>query len=186
MMFWKKNVPPGAELSDAALDEYLTLLRSKGWTITESSGTVELNDGFRQRYPRIPEQYQKFLSRVTSCVNRDETVWFLCAADYNGPGDDAGFAWNEFERIDLEGAGDDEEWRTETIRFWDNHLPFLLSVSGEYAHRSFRVTGEKFGSVVDGYEEFTAVSDLAASFADFIRVHTDEVNETPGTLPDFT
>jgi hypothetical protein len=184
MFFFKKKVPPTAELTDGAIDAYLELLRSKGWTVTESSGAAALNEEFQRRYPRIPEQYTKFLSRVASCVNKDETVWFLCAADYNGTSE-AGFAWNEFEKMDLEGAGDDREWRDETIAFWDAHLPFLLSVGGEYAHRSFRVTGEKFGSVVDGYEELTAVTDFASSFADFIRLHTDEVNEKPKTLPDF-
>lgn len=186
MFFWKKKIPPTAELSDAVLDEYLALLRSKGWKVTESSGTVELTDeSFRRRYPRIPEQYMKFLSKVASCINKDETVWFVCAAEYNGTSDSA-WAWNEFERLDLEGAGDDQEWRNETISFWDKHLPFLYSVGGEYAHRSFRVGDEKFGSVVDGYEELTAVSELASSFADFIRVHTNEVHEKPNTLPDFT
>ena len=184
MLFWKKKTPPTTELSDATLDAYLALLRSKGWKVVESSGPVDLNSDFRRRYPRIPEQYEKFLSRVTSCVNKDETVWFLCAAEYNGTSN-AEWAWNEFEKLDLEGAKDDQEWRNETIAFWDNHLPFLISVGGEYAHRSFRVTGPKFGSVVDGYEELTAVSDYAASFADFIRLHTDEVNEKPKTLPDF-
>jgi hypothetical protein len=184
MGFFTRKVPPTAELTDAVLNEYLALLRSKGWTIIESSGEVVLNEEFRRRYPRIPEQYTKFLTRVASCVNKDETVWFLCVSDYNGTSD-AGFAWNEFEKMDLEGAGDDKEWRNETTAFWDAHLPFLLSVGGEYAHRSFRVTGEKFGSVVDGYEELTAVTDFASSFADFIRLHSDEVNEKPKTLPDF-
>ena len=185
MFFLKKKVPPTAELTDATLDEYLALLRSKGWKVTESSGAVELNDEFRRRYPRIPGQYQQFLSRVASCVNKDETVWFLCVTDYNDANRE-GFAWNEFEKMDLEGAGDDKEWRDETIAFWDAHLPFLLSVGGEYAHRSFRVTGEKFGSVVDGYEELTAVSDYAASFVDFIRLHTDEINGKPRTVGEFT
>jgi hypothetical protein len=184
MPFWKKKSPPSEELSDATLDAYLALLRSKGWTITESSGAVALNQEFQRRHPRIPEQYMKFLTKVASCVNKDETVWFNCVADYNGTSD-AGFAWNEFEKMDLEGAGDNQEWRDETISFWDNHLPFLMSVGGEYAHRSFRVGDEKFGSVVDGYEELTAVSDFASSFADFIRLHSDEVNEKPRTLPDF-
>ena len=184
MLFWKKKESPAAELSDATLDDYLSLLRSKGWKIAESSGAVELNDAFRRRYARIPKQYEKFLSRVASCMNADETVWFLCAADYNAP-DAEGFAWNEFEKMDLEAAGDDEVWREKTVAFWDKHMPFLLSVGGEYAHRSFRMDDEKFGSVVDGYEEVTAVSDVAASFVDFIRLHSDEVNEKPRTLPDF-
>jgi hypothetical protein len=185
MSFWKKKHPePLTELSDAMLDEYLTLLRSKGWKVTESSGVVELNESFRRRYPRIPEQYEKFLSKVASCANADDTVWFLCAAEYNGTSDVV-WAWNEFEKIDLEGKSDDEEWRTGIMTFWDNHLPFLYAVGGEYAHRSFRMSGPEFGSVVDGFEELTAVSDFAASFADFIRLHSDEVNEKPGTLPDF-
>jgi hypothetical protein len=185
MPFWTKKVPPIADLSDETLENYLALLRSKGWKIAETSGIVELTDeSFRRRYPRVPEQYLKFLSKVASCVNADETVWFLCAAEYNGTSDSE-WAWNEFEKQDLEGAGDDQEWRNETTSFWDNHLPFLYSVGGEYAHRSFRVSGPKFGSVVDGYEELTAASDFAESFADFIRLHSDEVNEKPKTLPDF-
>src|SRR5687767_2150709 len=125
MPFWTRKVPPTAELSDETLENYLALLRSKGWTIAATSGAVELIDeGFRRRYPRVPEQYLKFLSRVASCVNADETVWFLCAAEYNGTSDSE-WAWNEFEKQDLEGAGDDQEWRTETTSFWDNNFRSL-------------------------------------------------------------
>jgi hypothetical protein len=58
-------------------------------------------------------------------------------------------------------------------------------VGGEYAHGSFRVSGPKLGSVVDGYEVPTAVSGFAESFADFSWLHSDEVNGKPRTLPNF-
>lgn len=158
---------------DQELQEYLDLLRSKGWRVElwADGGPPALDSSFTQRYPRIPEDYLRFLQRVSSCVNADETVWYLCLNDYNNQSDST-WAWNAMEQIDLEGA-EDEERKTEIIEFWKQHLPFMLSVVGEYAYVAFRVAGGKFETVVEGYDiELTEPAEVVPSFADFVRLHS--------------
>jgi hypothetical protein len=160
-------------MTDQELDNYVDLLKKKGWKVELiGSGGVGLNGSFSRRYPQIPEGYVKFLQRVATCVNADETVWFLCADDYNGTSKWA-WAWNEFEKIDLEGAQGDEQTTAQIVEFWNHHLPFMYSVSGDYAYLALRVTGESYGSVVDGYDiELTTVSDVAPTFEEFVRLHS--------------
>jgi hypothetical protein len=168
-----------APLTVQDLDAYIELLRSKGWKVElTDGGPFTLDPSFTSRYPRIPESYLQFLQKVASCVNPDETVWFLCAADYNGTSD-SGWAWNAFENMLLEDERD-EEYRSEIVGFWDKHLPFMYSVGGEYAFLGFRVTGDSFGSVVDGYELQIEVSNVAPSFDDFVRLHSAAVRGDPG------
>jgi hypothetical protein len=163
------------------LDAYIELLRNHGWSVRLRDGSVALtlNDAFTRRHPRIPDGYLRFLERVASCVNSDETVWFLCADDYNGTNSDPEWAWDEFEKMVLEDE-QDEEVRREVAEFWDNDLPFMYSVGGEYAFLALRVTGDKFGSVVDGFELQTEVSDVAPTFEDFVRLHGAAVRGDPG------
>jgi len=72
-------------MTDQELDNYVDLLKKEGWKVElKDSGGVWLNESFSRRYPQIPESYITFLQRVVSCVNAAETVWFLCADDYNG------------------------------------------------------------------------------------------------------
>lgn len=159
-------------MTDQSLQEYLELLKRKGWRVELWAGATPpaLDSAFTLRYPRIPADYVKFLERVKSCVNTDETVWFLCLDDYNNKSD-SDWAWNEMEKIDLEGE-EDEEAKTEIVEFWNRHLPFMLSVGGEYAYMAFRVVEEPFGSVVEGWEVLTEASERATSFEEFVRLHS--------------
>lgn len=161
-------------MTDEELEAFLGLLKGAGWTVETAvdGGGNELNESFRRRYPRIPEDYRKFLVRVASCVHASGRIWFLCADYYNGVGRTPE-TWNEFEQLDLEAAGDDGRRAAETRGFWDDHLAFLMSARGEYAYLAFRVTGESFGSVVDGYEiDFQGVTDVAPDFAAFVRAYS--------------
>jgi SMI1/KNR4 family protein SUKH-1 len=157
-------------VTDQQLDDYIAVLERQGWRVELTQGDVALSALFCSRHPKIPDSYMKFLQRVASCANASETVWFLCAADYNGASD-AAWRWDEMEKIDLEGARDDAA-RSAIASFWNRHLPFMYSVGGDYAYLAFRVGDERFGSVVDGYDiELTSVSDVAPSFDDFVRLH---------------
>lgn len=160
-------------MTDQELDNYVELLKKEGWKVElRDSGGVWLNESFSRRHPRIPEGYVKFLQRVASCVNAAETVWFLCVDDYNGTSKSA-WAWNDFEKIDLEGVQGDEEATAQIVEFWNHHLPFMYSVGGDYAYLALRVTGDSYGSVVDGYDiELTTVSDVALTFQEFVRLHS--------------
>ncbi|HXK33236.1 MAG TPA: hypothetical protein VNM91_04385 [Dehalococcoidia bacterium] len=172
------------------LTAYLNLLRSKGWTVDEirPGDHVELPPEIRGRYPRIPEQYERFLARVRTCVNADETTWFLCAEDFHQPASDDSFTWNEFERMELDDGGPRAADPAEVRRFWDEHMPFMLSVGGEYQYLGFRVGNDRFGSVVEGYDiDLRDPTDIAADFDEFMRLHTNALNGDAGntTLFDY-
>jgi hypothetical protein len=161
-------------MTDQSLQEYLDLLGSKGWRVELwENAPPALGASFVGRYPRIPEDYVKFLQRVKSCVNADETVWFLCIDDYNNESDSA-WAWNEMEKTALDGTVDEKERRA-IIEFWNRHLPFMYSIGGEYGYLAFRVGVEPFGSVVEGYEDLSDASDSFASFDEFIGLHSAAV-----------
>lgn len=157
---------------DQQLDAFLDLLREEGWSV-ELRGGGELNESFSRRYPRIPEDYARFLRRVALCANADDTVWFLCADDYNDGMGGEEIAWNRFEQIELE-AAEGNEGATEKVRdFWNRHLPIMMSVGGDYAYLALRVSGDEYGSVVDGYEpSFHEVTQVAPTFAEFIRLYS--------------
>jgi SMI1 / KNR4 family (SUKH-1) len=159
-------------MTNEQLDAFLELLMIEGWKIQlREPCDGNLNESFYRRYPRIPEDYTKFLQRVASCVNADDTVWFCCTDDYNGTSP-AAFAWDEFERMGLEGAREDAQKADQIREFWDQHLPFMLSVSGDYACLSLCVSGDAYGSVVDCYEpDFEGFSEVAATFDEFVRFY---------------
>ena len=49
----------------------------------------------------------------------------------------------------------------------------MYSVSGDYAYVALRVTGDSYGSVVDGYDiDLITVSDVAPTFEELVRLHS--------------
>lgn len=167
-------------MTDQSLQEYLELLKSNGWRVELWDGATapSLDPSLTQRYPRIPADYLKFLQRVKVCENADETVWFLCVDDYNGT-NESEWSWNSMEEMDLDGE-DDETIRAEVVEFWNRHMPFMLSVGGEYAYLAFRVGEEPFGSVVEGWEVLTEATERAKSFEEFIRLHSAAIRGDAG------
>ena len=167
-------------MTDQSLQEYLELLKSNGWRVElwDGARAPSLDPSLTQRYPRIPADYLKFLQRVKVCENADETVWFLCVDDYNGT-NESEWSWNSMEEMDLDGE-DDETIRAEVVEFWNRHMPFMLSVGGEYAYLAFRVGEEPFGSVVEGWEVLTEATERAKSFEEFIRLHSAAIRGDAG------
>ena len=166
-------------MMDQSLQEYLELLKSKGWRVELWAATPPaLDASFTSRYPRIPADYLGFLQRVKVCENADETVWFLCIDDYNGT-NESEWSWSSMEEMDLDGE-DDEMRRGEVVGFWNRHMPFMLSVGGEYAYLAFRVGEEPHGVVVEGWEVLTEPSERAKSFEEFVRLHSEAVQGTIG------
>lgn len=159
-------------MTDQSLQEYLELLKSKGWRVELWDGATPpaLSPSFTLRYPRIPADYVQFLQRVKLCENADETVWFLCLDDYNNTSDSS-WAWNAMEQTYLE-EETDEMRRGEIVEFWNRHMPFMFSIGGEYAYLAFRVSDVPFGSVVEGWEVLTEASERARSFEEFVRLHS--------------
>ena len=96
----------------------------------------------------------------------DERVWFLCADDYDIQGDKA-WQWNEWELLGLEAAGNDAVWSCSIQRFWDEHLPIILSLESGYAYYAISM---KDDSIVYGREpEFEECRTVAGSFEDFMK-----------------
>ena len=139
----------------------LRALRAAGWRI-ETGGTP-IPASLRARHPSIPGAFEAFATAVRACVSPTETEWFLTATDYAGEGH-AAFAWNEWELLSLDAAGDDEQGREAIRRFWDRHLPILLSVRDGYAYLAIDLESPG-GAVVAGREpEFEDVVVVARSF----------------------
>lgn len=153
--------------------DLLAALEAKGWTVQRAATPSPLlTPPMQQRYPRLPAELTGFLEALESCVNAEETIWFLCPGDYLvGP---EAFRWNEFELMSLETTDDPGEH--EKIRqFWDRHLPFMLAVHADYDYMAVSLAEETYGQIVHGCgDDFEDPSPVAASFAEFLTLLKQE------------
>lgn len=149
------------------IEDFGTYMKENGWNIewneTQGEGLAET---ITKRYGKIPKQWLEFISNVKSMVSSDETKWFLCAEDFDIQ-DDKAFQWNEWELISLNAAEGDMKWQNEIKKFWDNHLPVVMSVKGYYSYYAISI---KDGFIVHGSEpEFEECEIAATSFMDFME-----------------
>jgi hypothetical protein len=149
-------------------------LRKQGWTVvTRPERALELPSDVAARHPKLPAALASFLGGLSSCVDDARTAWFLCEADY-GETSGAAFRWDEWERISSEAAGDDRQLGEAVRGFWDEHLPFLLSVRDGYVYFAVRTAADGFGRVVTGREpEFEEASQVARTFDEFLLLLAD-------------
>ena len=152
------------------LASILDRLRGHGWRIAEKHhAQFRLPDSLHARYPHLPDDLEAFLTRVEVCVNLEENAWILCQSDYEGRSGSA-FAWDEFEQMSLDAAGDDRELATQIESFWNRHFPFYFSVADRYSYCAVTVSPEDFGTVIEGFEpEFEDAMVLCNSFTEFIE-----------------
>lgn len=117
----------------------------------------------QRRYPQIPADYLAFTQQVDRAVSADDTACILCCRDFSRK---KGLRWNEFERISLAAVEDDIQ--SEAVRrFWNMHLPVLLSVSGDYCFYAIRLAD---GVIVNGYAPvFEDTTVVAASFCELLE-----------------
>ena len=148
-------------------NDFLTYMREHEWNVEVNEKQICcLPEPMRSRYNEYPESWLRFISIVKSMVRKDERVWFLCAEDYDIQGDKA-WQWNEWELLSLEAAGDDAAWKAEIEKFWNEHLPIVMSLENGYAYYAITM---KDGSIVHGSEpEFEECETVADSFEDFIE-----------------
>lgn len=148
-------------------DKFLAYMENQGWTVeVNEEQKFCLPEPVKNRYTGYQESWMRFISIVKSLVRKDERAWFLCAEDYDIQGDKA-WQWNEWELRSLEAAEDDTVWKKEIRQFWDNHLPFFLSLDSGYAYYAFSMED---GSIVYGMEpEFEECETVAESFEDFME-----------------
>jgi hypothetical protein len=150
------------------------LLRA-GWHVDVISEGRNLPWHIRRRYLGLPSLAEDFICHLGDCVRGDEQVWFLTATDYARKGGE-GFAWDEFEKMLLEDA--DEEQASEVRSFWDKHLPILMDVGGDYRFLAvcMDVHSDRLGKIVTGdlidYDAPVVVADSYAEMLDMIRKGT--------------
>jgi hypothetical protein len=155
---------------DSLLQNALAALERAGWRVERAAERRTLPAEISKRYPDIPALAVEFIEQVDRCVRGDEACWFLAAADFSGTAADSAYAWDEWERMGLEDAG--EGYAKEVRDFWNRHLPILLSVEGDYLFLAIDVdkSSKTFGSVVEaealGFED-TGVR--AASFGQLLK-----------------
>ncbi|MFJ6530940.1 hypothetical protein [Microbacterium sp. NPDC091662] len=87
--------------------------------------------------------------------NSDETVWFLSRHDYSNVAEDA-FAWNECEQLSIQAATTEDEV-VAVSRFWERHVPILLSVRDGYEYLAVRDDGAVVHGAEPEFEEAVVV-----------------------------
>ncbi|MDE6387221.1 MAG: SMI1/KNR4 family protein [Lachnospiraceae bacterium] len=149
------------------INTFMAYMKEHGWNIeVNEMQNVSLPEAITSRYTNIPKQWLEFAKNIKQMISADETMWFLCSEDFNMQ-EIGAFQWNEWELISLESAKGDTEWENEIKKFWDNHLPIVMSVKGGYSYYAISI---KDGSVIHGAEpEFAECEAVASSFTDFME-----------------
>ncbi len=150
------------------INQFLAWAKEKGWKIQDRTCIdPDFPSNIIARYKKIPDEFIQFISLVDVCAMPDEKSWFLCISDYSETSDSA-FSWNEYEKMSLEAAKDDCEWKKEITEYWDRHLPVALCVRNDYAYYALDV-GADFGAVLYSFEPYFEEGEkVASSFLEFL------------------
>lgn len=136
-------------------------LQGAGWTREPPPSSEE---GVPSALRTAPDTVIRWVSSFSLLSNSDETVWFLSRHDYSNGAADA-FAWNECEQLSIQAATTDDEV-VAVSRFWESHVPILLSVRDGYEYLAVRDDG----AVVHGTEpEFEEAVVVFSHFEDLLR-----------------
>lgn len=153
----------------ASTADLVTLLREAGWTVELLPVRAPMPDSLVARYPWMPAEYRDLAERAASIVSSDERAWILTVEDFAGRSASA-FAWNEWERLSLDAADQsrDANWKRRIEDFWNQHLPFLMSVAGDYAYLAFE---KSQCGVVGGHgPDFEETSRVTVSLGEVISL----------------
>lgn len=152
----------------------LTVLQSlveRGWSYETAPGMpFELPSELRARYPLLPSSLALFHNDLKSCWNRLQTAWFVCRDDFAGESDSE-WRWNEMEEMMLVWAEDEAE-KAAITRFWDTHIPVLLSMHSGYAYFAMSLRPETAGRIVHGLLEadLDETATVAQSLPEFLTM----------------
>ncbi len=144
-------------------------LRNVGFCVDEylESSKREISNNL---YNIIPKDYLEFLKSFESIHNPEETVWFNSINDFNEKSN-SDFKWNEFENLSREWSEDDEEELKIIDKFWNEHIPILMSVKNQYEFLAINITKSNYGKIFHGKEpEFENVSEYCKDFNELISL----------------
>ena len=145
------------------VERFTDWAKKKGWTIEIAETLMELPEEVKVRYKNIPKEWFEFISHFADIMNSTDDLWFLTCENFL----DGVWSYNEFENISLEAADGDEEWSEDIKAFWDNNLPIIMSIGGDYHYYAIELDS---GKVVQGWEpEFESTFEVAESFVEFIE-----------------
>lgn len=147
----------------------LVTLQNAGFTVSPRKLPRQLPPEIRKRYPNIPPQYIDFLNQFGQITNPDQTTWFNMLEDFYGE-TETDFPWNAFEQMSIEWMEDDQEEIINIRRFWDNHLPILISVT-QYQYLAICLESNRYGEIVHGAEpEFEDTTKVCDNFQQLITL----------------
>lgn len=166
--------------------EAVEALRSAGWTVKVNGKPQPLPASVVSRHSRLPGLAVEFFTNIQSCVEPKEGAWFLASEDFARTD---GFHWDEYERMVLEDA--DEDQAQEVRAFWDGYLPIFQLVEGDYEYLALGTdaSSKHFGKVVwnaeAAYENPLVIAD---SYEDFLVRLRDVARRDPrrGSRSDMT
>lgn len=147
--------------------------RKNGWKIEEDNKPLPIQ--VLNRYKTLPKSWLTFIEGYGSIVNNEENIWFLTTSNYY-PKSEKEWRYNEYELISIDATDGDDDWQTEIVEFWDNHIPIVKSVGNGYEYYAIELDS---GNIVRGFEpEFEETEFVAESFDEFIHmVINDEIFE---------
>ena len=153
------------------LSSLVSSLEVNGWQVNLFPEPREIPVPILNRYPWLPKNVTEFLAEVQEAISLDEKSWFNSIDDFAGDSKSA-FRWNQWEHESLI-AADDDDWKDEVKKFWDEHFPIINSVRNAYSYVA--ITRD---SVISGCEpEFEETVFVASSFSDLIeRIGSPEIN----------
>ena len=148
-------------------DNLISFLEQNGWktNLNEQREDSSSNEILKE-YSNLPPEFIEMIEKYQCIVSEDDTVWFLCNADYNNETECA-FKWNEFELMSLDAAQGDDDWQKEIEEWWSDKLPIVLSVRDGYSY--YAIDTGNGGTIINGWEpEFEEADVVAENFADFV------------------
>ena len=157
----------------AEIQQALERLANAGWSVEFQPERRSIRAEVLRRYEWMPLELLDFFCEVKQVCSPDERAWFLTGENFN-ESDGFAFAWNEWERLSLDAAqeDDDEAWAQEIREFWDGRLPIFTSVKSGYAYFAMDKTSRE---VVQGEEPvFEESSRIAGSFAELLGMLAEE------------
>ena len=146
--------------------QFIPSLQTLGWVAQPASAVAQT--ACLPVY--LPSELQALCAAHGGLHNVAQTAWFYSLGNYAGQAGSA-FEWDFFERMSLDAAMSEHE-RQVVRAFWQAHLPFAASVSGDYTYLALR----EDGAVVCGIgPEFEASAEVVAkalpSFCDRFIAH---------------
>jgi hypothetical protein len=154
-------------------NRFLNRLTDLKWSvdfISVDRSKITLPALAEKRLLKTSREFIDFICSFSEASSENETEWFLSYKDYQqeyGKSDDA-FVWNTFEMDSLKYADDD--MKADIQGFWENFIPFYMSVSGYYSYIAICVNSENYGKIYQGSEpEYEFPELIAENLSSFLN-----------------